>query len=359
MTPSPQLAQNSETTIAEVRDQKISSSRSAQACKVSIALCTYNGAPYILEQLRSIEQQTWLPDEVIICDDISQDNTVELIRSFAEQSKLSIQVVCNSENLGYRKNFCQAMTLTQGDIIFLSDQDDVWHPTKVERFIKEFERNPELLVLQSDVNLVDQKLGFIGSTLWQFLGVGQDIQQLIASSQGFEFTLQQGCRAFCGMAMAFHKDLKTALLPVPEGLPHDLWLGILGAASGRLCLINEPLTEYRQHTKQATGQKGGGFWRSLQRGYLMLQKLRKPRFYKIIFEEHQQIQARLLQVTELSLPPQVVELLNSKATYLKARLMIHQRFLFLRLPLVYREYRSGRYARFSRGWRSILVDLLL
>ena len=122
----------------------MSSSKSAQAPKVSIALCTYNGAPYILEQLRSIEQQTWLPDEVIICDDRSQDNTVELVQEYAEQSKLSIQVFCNPENLGYRKNFFKAMSLTQGDLIFLADQDDVWHPEKVECFIDKLGQNPKL-----------------------------------------------------------------------------------------------------------------------------------------------------------------------------------------------------------------------
>ncbi|HEY9906733.1 MAG TPA: glycosyltransferase, partial [Thermosynechococcaceae cyanobacterium] len=118
--------------------------------KVSIALCTYNGAPYILEQLESIEQQTWLPDEVIICDDVSQDNTVELIQEYTERSKLPIQLFRNPENLGYGKNFCKAMSLTKGDIIFLADQDDVWYPFKIERFIKELEQSPNLLVLQCD-----------------------------------------------------------------------------------------------------------------------------------------------------------------------------------------------------------------
>jgi glycosyltransferase involved in cell wall biosynthesis len=359
MIPSPKPAQDSETAIAEVSGQATPRSRSAQACKVSIALCTYNGAPYILEQLRSIEQQTWLPDEVIICDDGSKDNTVELIQGFAEQSKLSIQVFRNSENLGYRKNFYRAMSLTQGELIFLADQDDVWHPDKVECFVNELERSPGSLVFLSNANLVDEKLNSMGSTLWQFLSLDDAAQHLLVSPKGFNFTLQQGCHSFFGMTIAFHKDLKPALHPAPEGLAHDYWVGILASALDRLCLINKPLADYRQHSKQTSGAKATGFWGAFKKCYLTLQKLRNPFFYKVIAEEHREIQARLLQVTDFPLHPEAVEILNSKATYLNARAKMHQRFLLLRLPLVYREYRSGRYARFSRGWRSILVDLLL
>ena len=199
----------------------------------------------------------------------------------------------------------------------------------------------------------------MGSTLWQFLSLDDAAQRFLVSPQGFNFTLQQGCHTFYGMTMAFHKDLKPVLHPAPEGLAHDYWVGILASALNRLCLVNKPLADYRQHSKQTSGSKGTSFWSSFKRRYLAIQKLRNPFFYKVISEEHREIRSRLLEVTDFPLHPEAVEILDSKAIYLSARAAIHQRLLFLRLPLVYREYRSGRYARFSRGWRSILVDLLL
>ena len=102
--------------------------------KISVAMTSYNGEEYIIEQLESIRTQTRMPDEVIILDDCSSDNTVSIVRSFVEKNHLdSWQIYVNEVNLGWKKNFLEAVKHTTGDIIFFSDQDDIWLPDKIQK----------------------------------------------------------------------------------------------------------------------------------------------------------------------------------------------------------------------------------
>ena len=108
---------------------------------ISIAMTTYNGAQFVQAQLRSILEQTRQPDEIIICDDGSRDDTVNIIRHVMETSGTDrIRLVENEENLGYIRNFYKAISLTKGDYIFLADQDDIWHREKLEKSLAIMER---------------------------------------------------------------------------------------------------------------------------------------------------------------------------------------------------------------------------
>ena len=100
---------------------------------LSVALCTYNGARFIIAQLESIAAQSRLPDELIICDDHSRDGTLDLVRRFAVSASFSVCVHANPKNLGSTRNFEQAVEMCKGDIIVLCDQDDVWRPDKLVR----------------------------------------------------------------------------------------------------------------------------------------------------------------------------------------------------------------------------------
>src|SRR5215212_2843702 len=100
--------------------------------KISVAMCTYNGAEFLSAQLQSIMAQSRPPDEIIICDDVSIDTTRSLLRQFATESSIPITLHFNDQNLGSTKNFEQAITLCTGDVIALSDQDDVWRTDKLQ-----------------------------------------------------------------------------------------------------------------------------------------------------------------------------------------------------------------------------------
>ena len=109
--------------------------------RLSVAMCTYFGKDYIRDQLLSIHRQTVPVDEIVICDDCSEDDTVEIIRKLTKQYDLPVRLFINEWNYGYKKNFEQAICRCTGDIIFLSDQDDTWIPTKVETIVNYFDRN--------------------------------------------------------------------------------------------------------------------------------------------------------------------------------------------------------------------------
>ena len=89
--------------------------------KISVAMCTYNGDKYIEEQLNSIQKQTKKIDEIIICDDGSKDNTVEICERLLSKSNIEYKININKENLGFARNFYQAIRLCSGDIIFFCD----------------------------------------------------------------------------------------------------------------------------------------------------------------------------------------------------------------------------------------------
>ena len=108
---------------------------------VSIAMTTYNGEKYVEKQLRSIFTQTRQPDEIIICDDCSKDHTLEIVRRIVAEYKAEdrVRLVENQQNLGYIRNFHQAIGMTSGDYLFLADQDDEWYPHKLERVLEVME----------------------------------------------------------------------------------------------------------------------------------------------------------------------------------------------------------------------------
>src|SRR5580698_1985958 len=99
--------------------------------KLSVALCTYNGERFLPEQLASIREQSRLPDELVICDDASADQSVAIATRFAERAPFPVRIEANSRNLGSTPNFARAIELCNGDAIVLSDQDDVWLPDKL------------------------------------------------------------------------------------------------------------------------------------------------------------------------------------------------------------------------------------
>ena len=120
--------------------------------KTSVAMATYNGADYIQEQLDSILRQTKAVDEVIICDDCSKDSTVSIVKEYIRQHRLQDRwrIEVNETNLGFGTNFIHAIGKTTGDLIFFSDQDDIWTPDRIEVMSSILEEHREILMLGSE-----------------------------------------------------------------------------------------------------------------------------------------------------------------------------------------------------------------
>lgn len=200
--------------------------------KISIAMATYNGALYLEEQLDSFLKQTRLPDEVIVSDDGSTDETVAIVESFASKAPFEVQLLRNDRNLGCCKNFELALSRSSGDIIFLSDQDDVWFSHKIETIERTFLQNPGVLVVINDAEITEEDLESTGrSNLSQVrgLGLGQD---------GF----------ITGCCTAVRRKMIRLACPIPYiSVMHDAWIHDLGNLLGVRKVVPLVLQYYRRH----------------------------------------------------------------------------------------------------------------
>jgi glycosyltransferase involved in cell wall biosynthesis len=209
--------------------------------RVSIALATYNGEKYLLEQLQSFISQTYRPDEIVVFDDCSADSTLHILQSFAETAPFDVHIHVNNSNLGYVQNFSNALTYCTGDIIFLSDQDDVWLPTKIERVINRFETKPDLQLAIHDVDYCKEDLTPIGQT----------------KIERMEGVFDLNCRYVTGMATAVRGSFLRLCLPIPyeEGVTHDDWLHRCASSVGRKAIMREVLALYRRHSANTTSSR--------------------------------------------------------------------------------------------------------
>lgn len=216
--------------------------------KTSIAMCTYNGSKYINEQLISIISQTVKPDEIIIFDDNSSDETIEVINNTLRNTKIKYRIFQNEINLGVTKNFEQAILNCAGDIIFTSDQDDYWLPNKIEEILKVFTFNSEIKLVFSDAYLADKNLNIMETRLWETLNFkNEDFN----AKDFFHLLLRKN--VVTGATMAFKRDAIPKLLPISKYWVHDYWIAILSSINAEIKAIDLPLIMYRQHDKNVIG----------------------------------------------------------------------------------------------------------
>lgn len=215
---------------------------------VSIAMATYNGEKYLVKQLDSLLNQTYTHLEIIICDDMSSDGTVEIINEYIQKDN-RIQLVENKDNLGYVKNFEKAISLCSGKYIALSDQDDIWDKDKVTILIDNIGDN---LLIHSDCRLIDEDGETISLTWKNELYSHTYIDDFLFSN------VVTGCTAL------FSKELLVNILPFPKGLAyHDWYLAVYAARMKKIKYLPNTLIQYRQHSDQDTGAIGPNKYMSL------------------------------------------------------------------------------------------------
>lgn len=220
---------------------------------VSVAMCTYNGERFLAEQLQSIQQQTRLPDQVVVCDDGSTDATRAMLEQFARSASFPVILRFNSKNLGVTRNFSQAISLCQGDFIALCDQDDRWHSSKLERLAQTLAANPLAGFVCSNAALINQDGARKVGALWDRWRINPSM----LAAQGPRERRLHLLRANCvtGATMMIRRDLTCQYaLPIPPSWVHDHWITLLCEIIERPgCAIPDLLTEYRQHDGQVLG----------------------------------------------------------------------------------------------------------
>ena len=221
---------------------------------LSIALCTYNGARFLREQLQSLADQTLLPFEVVITDDCSTDNTFEIIQEFSKT--LNIRYFQNENPLKVTKNFEKAISLCTGDIILMCDQDDFWHADKLAKINAYFQETPMSLAVFSDAELVDEQGVSLGKNFWSAVRF-QEVQR-DEWKAGYSVEILLAGNRSAGCMMAFRKELKEIILPFPTHIPemiHDNWITMVAAMLDGMGMIEDKLVSYRQHSFQQIGTR--------------------------------------------------------------------------------------------------------
>lgn len=200
--------------------------------KVSVAMATWNGERYLLDQLHSLVRQRRQPDEVIVTDDRSSDATLEILRSFAGSVPFRMDVRLNRERLGCAANFDKALSLCRGDVVLLSDQDDVWFPGKLAAVEATFKENPDVSVLINDARITDEDLVPSGRTR---------MQQARSGGYPLQHFVQGSCTSV-------RRKLLTAMLPIPSCIwSHDSWIHAIAHLLGVRLMLDAPLQDFRRH----------------------------------------------------------------------------------------------------------------
>jgi glycosyltransferase involved in cell wall biosynthesis len=217
--------------------------------KISIALATFNGAVYLAEQLDSIKRQSLQPTELIVSDDASTDDTVEIARAFARDAGFKVIVDAHEKLPGYNENFVRAIGQCTGDIVVLCDQDDVWADNKLAAAVAEF-RDETVMAVSHRIQVVDERLQPTSLVLPQEALYGTfavaDLDPWFAPG---------------GMHMLFRREpIAPWLLEKPPlskwcdaPAPFDEWIFFLAGLVGKRVLMPDILGVWRRHSTSTTG----------------------------------------------------------------------------------------------------------
>jgi hypothetical protein len=320
--------------------------------RISVAMCTYNGARFLREQLESIAAQTRLPDELIVCDDRSTDGSVEILKSFAFHSPFAVRLEINENNLGSTKNFEKAIGLCQGEIIALADQDDIWHSEKLSCIAGVLERDERIGAVFSDAELIDQDSQPLGKALWSSFLFNVHEQKKFEDRRGLQVLLRHP--VVTGATMAFRSKFRGLTLPIPSNQVHDYWIALLIASVSQLVPIKTPLMRYRRHEAQ---QIGPGNADSLRQVIDVARRVSRD-YYLEEVERFNEIRERLCGRCAAFCPhPYAPRLIQQKIKHRKARGSFPSSKP-QRLPAIIREVATLRYWRYSNGLGSVAKDLL-
>lgn len=318
---------------------------------LSVVMCTYNGEPYLQEQLDSIARQTRLPDELIVCDDGSTDATLQILSDFQEKVSFPTKIYGNEKRLGSTRNFEKAITLCNVDIIAFSDQDDVWMPHKLERLEKMLQHHPEAGYVFSDALVVNEMLRPLGYTMWKRVSFTPRQRRRFEKGHQLEVLLKRN--VVTGATMAFRQELRDWILPIPEQWVHDAWIALIAGVIGKKgVFVEEPLIYYRQHPKQAIGGKKFSFAEQLRRLYDA-----KAELYNFQPSNYALARDRLASVGKIT--RETEQLFKAKITHLQTRQWLYAHSHWRRFSRVFKELILGRYHQFSNGWKSVAKDLFM
>lgn len=229
-------------------------------------MTTYNGREYIDLQLESILTQTIIPDEIVIIDDCSVDNTFQILEEYKEKySNIRWILEKNEKNLGWKRNFAKAICMTHGDIIFLSDQDDYWCRDKIELMVETLNNNDEIKVLAAKYKTFDRN-SFMPEWSNSIKDRGNGNVSKYEFDANFYMTHYPGCNIVVKKEMKqwFETEYWNSMQP------HDEYLWTIGELFENAFVLDYKVLCYLRHANAVTIDKG---YSRLKRIKLLEEKL--------------------------------------------------------------------------------------
>ena len=249
--------------------------------KISVVIATYNGELFLRKQLDSILKQTMVPDEIIVSDDCSEDSTWSILKEYNHKYPDLFHIHRNSRNLGYALNFWNLLKRVTGDIIFLSDQDDIWYFDKVEKIYQIFCNQSDILALSTAYDLIKED----DTTYQDFRNVKFRNDNKLKKINWEEFVIHP---RYPGMAMSIRQSLIEQLSFDEQKEPpaHDWILNQCAAYQEGMYFWDVILTHYRQHQSNTVGSAANQYIsnrrdnrvatiRNLRKSYDILKELYK------------------------------------------------------------------------------------
>jgi glycosyltransferase involved in cell wall biosynthesis len=298
--------------------------------------------------LESIAAQTRQPDELVVGDDQSTDNTRDVIGDFSRRVSFAVRLETNSERLGSTLNFERIMERCTGDLIVLSDQDDVWRNDKLEKIEAAFRENPNASYAFSDGAQIDEAGRLIKGSLWEGAFFGEDERALYRTGRGAEVLLRHN--VVTGAAMAVRRRAAGQALPFSRRWIHDYWLACILEASGRGVLIEEPLISYRRHAAQQVGLSGFSLMS-------MLKRIREVD-HTYCTNEAQAFREAAHRITQIGSAKKLSNSMGEKAAFCEWRADLRRRPLSAPLRVLHKWW-IGDYRRFTPLIGSLLTAVPL
>ncbi|MBQ7394595.1 MAG: glycosyltransferase [Lentisphaeria bacterium] len=300
---------------------------------ISVVLACYRGEPYLARQLESLLNQSMVPDEILLCDDSPDSLSRELAAQYPR-----VRILVNDPPLGVAANFARGIAEAQGDLIFLCDQDDVWLPDKIRHMVHAL---GDAAGVFCNSTLTDEELKPLGRDHWAMRGFpGRELAEL-RKGVSPERMQELFCRRVlpAGHDMMFRASCREKILPMPElAACHDSWIGIAVAYCGSWNVCDEELTLFRQHRSNLSGMGRLSPWQEAKKSVQDNTFAWSAALYREAYNRFGD------------------EKLLARAEHSGARSAMNVP-LWRRLPLVWKQWVSGNYRRFGRGWKNVVQDI--
>jgi glycosyltransferase involved in cell wall biosynthesis len=207
--------------------------------RVSVCMAVHNGSRFLQPQVDSILSQLRPDDELVVVDDASTDASPAILEGVRDAR---LRLHSNEENQGVLRSFENALRRSSGELIFLSDHDDIWLPGKLAASLEVFASRPDVTMVVTDAKLIDENGSVTKESFFAERG---------HFAAGFLHNFLKN--KYLGCTLSFRRSMLRYFLPIPRDVPmHDMWFGLLNAIYGKTFFIDEPLTAYRRHPGNAT-----------------------------------------------------------------------------------------------------------